>query len=187
MTPPTTTDPAIILPNPADLAGHKTLPIDIGRLLLLMRWLEEADTQYLMGAKPDEPRGGTPFAWPPSFHDEAGRSVNAVDCSGFGRYAIWFLTHGQVVIPDGTSAQFDWFHAQDFKEDVHDQYDAVGGLHDGHLRVNICTSEDGHAYGHFWFTYGGLTDESWGGHGPGSRAFNAAVLERIVRKVFVIY
>ncbi len=176
-----------ITPNPADLAGYKTLPVDFGRLQLLMHTLEASGTKYLMGAKPDEPHGGTPFNWPPSFHDESGNEVNAVDCSGFGRYCIWFITHGKVLIPDGTCAQFDWFTNQGFKSYGPEGYAENGDNRDGHLRVNICTSEDGHAYGHFWLDLDGITDESWGGNGPSSRAFNTAVLTRIVRRTFVIY
>jgi hypothetical protein len=171
----------ILTPNPADLAGYPTLPIDNARLAMLLAHCEDAGTGYLMGAKADEP-----FSWPPRWHDEAGQSVNGVDCSGFFRYSTWFATHGQVTPPDGTSQIKPWLDRMGFKRHPGSDYDAVCGLKDGHLRVCITEREDGHPYGHVWEDRDGLTEESYGGNGPGSRSFATGVLERIVTDIYVL-
>lgn len=162
-------------------AQYQTLLLPARSLIALTHECQARGVGYALGAKAPEPVfKGQRLTAPPPF--------TAIDCSGFFRFALYACA-GRVVVPDGSSNQNDWLRTGSFKhhEVTGDpQGYAAANPSDGRLRVCVCRREDGHAYGHIWFTWNGRTYESYGGHGPGSRAVVNGILEHLCDDVYVL-
>ncbi len=96
-----------------------------------------------------------------------------LDCSGFARTLLMFAGGGPEEgafrhLPDGSYTQGEWFRRQGFKQTT----PGASALHDGRLRVNVHHADDKDETGHIWLAVNGHTVESFGGHGPGERAWN---------------
>jgi len=108
--------------------------------------------------------------------DEDSHDIDAIDCSGFVRYAVAKATNEQVVMPDGSFIQHEWceqsgLHKLGQYSDV--QY-AKGDPH--RLFVGFIAPHEGHP-GHVWLVYKGQTLESHGGGaGVDSRPWDTAIL-----------
>ena len=98
--------------------------------------------------------------------------IAGVDCSGFVR---WLLYHalGQPPVfglPDGSVQQHEWVQAQGFTPcDAKD-----GHLLDDVTRIAFLPPEaTTEGIGHVLITLNGVTHESYGHHGPGSREWGS--------------
>lgn len=120
----------------------------------------------------------------PSLDCDSSR-IRSIDCSGWARYAIYRATNGAVRMPDGSQAQKGWCARQGFKVST---YDADGaGRHDGALRIAFASPDPGDEWPrHVWLIKDGMTMESYGGHGVGSRRWNDHVLAPIVTVCYVL-
>jgi hypothetical protein len=142
------------------LTGFATLNINLSLMLAYIAAAMSKGVQYGFGAK--DPNLGT---WPIDYH--------SIDCSGFVRAALAYSTHGQTQrydMPDGSFLEADWFAAQGFKKT---SYDMTANV-DEHVRVAIHrpNGHGGDPIGHIWLIFKGQSIESYGGHGPGRRAWN---------------
>lgn len=139
------------------LAGFATIIVTIALLLSALSACQFRGVSYGLGSKPPEP-----FSVKPNFR--------LIDCSGFVRWALWVATRGQLLLPDGSYVQHDWFTKQGFKLTDY----ANAALQDGHLRIafHAPNGRGGDGTGHVWLIYAGETLESYGGHGPGRREWD---------------
>ena len=104
---------------------------------------------------------------PPLAIDEAGASVEAVDCSGELRWLVFHLTGGRDVFPDGSAAQHEFCDKVGFKKSLPLDLTLSGGV----LRAAFLTPQsqrDG--IGHALLAINGATYESHGSAGPSSRS-----------------
>jgi cell wall-associated NlpC family hydrolase len=124
--------------------------------------------KYRLGAKPR--MGAVP-----------GKDFTSADCSGFVRWLVNAATSGQTTLPDGSVCQHDWCKAQGFQAVPYS--DAAKS--DSVLRVAFMAPA-GKDPGHVWLIINGRTVESYGGHGPGRRAWDTPVLKRRASACFVL-
>jgi len=115
-------------------------------------------------------------------------SIKQIDCSGFVRLMIYKLTmlsdpfSKGLVIPDGSFNQGEWFEKNNFKPSDTESCKLL----DGKLRLLWMTPKQGGGVGHIAFVLNGVTYESYGGHGPGSRKFTGKSNFQKIAKVFVL-
>lgn len=139
---------------------YPNLAVTVQGLRTYLHACEAHGVKYGFGEKCPEPHlGQLPIVF------------GEIDCSGFARSSVKFASGGKIVMPDGSYQQGDWFAAQGFKRTDNSNC----ALNDGHLRVCIHHPDHIDETGHIWFVVGGRTIESYGGHGPGSRAWNAVL------------
>lgn len=139
------------------IAGYPNMPIDYDRLTEYLRACEAHGVTYGFGSKcPEAHIGKLPIVY------------GEIDCSGFFRTAICYATNEELTPPDGSYTQGDWLSAKGYKATKPEYC----GLQDGHVRVCVHHPDDLDGTGHIWIVRNGVTTESYGGHGPGSRAWN---------------
>ena len=174
---------SILTGKASSVAGFASVALDVGKLLDALRACEARGVSYGLGSKaPEHTSGPYVFDYPPTF--------NAVDCSGWIRWAIYHATGGALLIPDGSANQNDWAGQQGLKhygpDNAHVMYQSVGGNKDNYLRVAFCRANPTEPIGHVWLLFNGFTMESSGGVGPHSRPFDTPVLERIITDLYVL-
>lgn len=91
------------------------------------------------------------------------------DCSGYARWLLYHATHGALLLPDGSWNEYAALLADGFKPSAA----ANTVLHDGHVRVCVHIADERDETGHIWIVLNGRTYECYGGHGVGSRNWNA--------------
>ena len=142
------------------LAGFALLGIDWARFEQYENATVDKGIRYGFGSK--DPHLG---AWPVDY--------TSIDCSGYVRAILAYATHQQTTqngMPDGSFLEADWFKAQGFKAiDYSTAPDWAS-----HLIVGIHRpgGRGGDAVGHIWLCIHGHTIESYGGHGPGTHAWD---------------
>lgn len=146
-----------LTPGTGALEGFRVMPLDTAKLEGGLHQCEAVPVHYGMGDKAPEP-----FSFPPNFH--------AIDCSGFARWVIFHATGGDVLMPDGSYVQSDWCEQHGFKKTDY----ANAANHDGHVRIAFHHpgGRGGDGTGHVWIILNGMSLESYGGHGPGSRSYS---------------
>ena len=109
--------------------------------------------RYRLGAKADS-------------LDQQLAEIDHIDCSGFTRILVYKACG--TVIPDGSWHQREYLRKSRFKQSTVD----AGKLKDGMLRMFVLPQQPGPGVGrHVGFILNGMTYESYGGNGPGSRAW----------------
>jgi hypothetical protein len=135
---------------------------DLNKPLEIAKYLESIGVTYVFGGK-DQSLIQSPTC---HFSDDLG-AISGLDCSGFVGVCLWHMTAGSVNLEGlGSQEQGAWAERMGFKESTPD------GLGAGNLYLFMlpCSaSSDG--IGHVGFVRDGLTAESYGHHGPGSRAW----------------
>jgi hypothetical protein len=111
--------------------------------------------RYAMGAKPELGSASNYWSW--------------ADCSGFVRWLLYGAAG--VTLPEGSVEIHDWCRANKFQ--VVD-YRLSGSLMDDRLRIAFINPTQAEP-GHVWLVINGQTIESYGGHGPGRRPWNAPI------------
>lgn len=161
-----------------DFAGHIT--IDVSQALFAQ--FEEycnGRFHYQMGGK-----CSNLGQFPPTF-ELNGQPCDGVDCSGYVRAILEYATAGGLSgMPDGSFVQDDWFKSQGFKASEY----AECGNNDNLVRVCVHrpNGRGGDPTGHIWLCVNVHTVESYGGHGPGNRPWNDALLVSLVDDVYVL-
>lgn len=151
------------------MSEYKVLQeFDVKKLLSLTSAAQKRKIPYAFGVK--HALGSDVSVW-----------SSGIDCSGWVRYVIYQCCK-QIKIPDGSWNQAAWAEAQGFKSYGKAGYLANAGLKDGRVRLCQFTGNPGH----IWFTWNGMTYESYGGNGPGSRKWNTLGLLTRVQHVFVL-
>lgn len=137
---------------------YKVLPIDLGKFNACAALLIAKMVRYVFGGK------ANPISLnPPTLPD------GGIDCSGFMRWLVYHATDGKVDIGDGSYDQGENLRGRGLK--LTDPANCA--LEDGHLRICIHHPDDLDSTGHIWAVRNKVTTESYGGHGPGHRAWNA--------------
>lgn len=143
------------------LAGHVVCPVDWDKFADFKGRCYAAHVAYGWGSK--DPGCGS------------GRvGFTRIDCSGFARTLLMYAAGGpdggaMRLMPDGSYTQGDWLAAQGFKPTAPEN----SALADGHLRCCVHHPDGMDEAGHIWLACNSHTIESFGGHGPGQRAWNA--------------
>lgn len=108
--------------------------------------------------------------------------IQEIDCSGYSRYILAKATNQQLVIPEGSLNQFDWFKLQGLQDVPYSQK----GFSDQYEGLVICYMEqDG--LRHVWFVHEGETYESSPAvGGVGSRIWSAGILRRHVTACWLL-
>ena len=143
----------------------KTIDVDRNKLVDLIKRSQDGHIKYRLGAKCDllnKPE-----------------EITHIDCSGYVRWLIYQISG--VDIRDGSWVQRKWIQSQGFKPTDYDNC----ALNDDRLRIAFMNAQDGKA-GHVWLIANGMTIESYGGKGPGRRAWNHRTLKRGVDFTFVL-
>lgn len=140
------------------------MPIDKSKLDSndYINYCRDHGVKYGFGAKET---GETLGTFPPGYKE--------IDCSGFMRAFIAYLTNRQDLMPDGSWNEKDWLIAQNYQKVPFSD----SGLSDGGVR--ICVFEESGKTGHIWLCYNGKTYESHGSMGPSNRMWNDPILEQI--------
>lgn len=146
---------------------YETIPWDVEKMRRLTAEAQRRRITYLFGGKH-------------ALDSEIAGWKLGIDCSGWVRYL--FKWCAGTTIPDGSWNQAAWCESQGFKSYGKAGYLLNAGLKDG--RVRLATFA-GHP-GHIWLCWMGRTYESYGGHGPGSRAWSTPGLVARVQHVFVL-
>ena len=94
-----------------------------------------------------------------------------VDCSGLVRLFLNRITFDHLIIPDGSWHQNKWAMGYPLRPC---DYSDCAKL-DDRLRIAFMAPGRG-KHGHVWLCVNGHTIESYGGHGPGRRAWNVKPL-----------
>jgi len=142
----------------------KTIPVDRTRLVEALESCENRVT-YNLGAK--VPLDAEPGA------------IKKIDCSGWARWLVHFITHGETTMPDGSQNQLAWCRESNFKLTEFGNC----ALTDGRLRICFMRAKPG-GHGHVWLCINGRTIESYGGHGVGRRKWDT--LKRSVCATYVL-
>lgn len=146
---------------------YETLDIDPHDIPVLTKKLENLGCKYKLGAKA-------------SSIDAQFADIRAIDCSGFTRLIV--RRCGGPVIPDGSAMQLNWLVDNHFKPSSVE----YAKLHDDILRMFVLPQQPGKGVGrHVGFVLNGMTYESYGGHGPGSRPWTGKGYQAKCR-VFVV-
>ena len=155
------------------------MSVNLEKLLALHAECERRGIKYGLGAKAPA-MAATPA------------QIARIDCSGYVRWLLWQASGGALKLPDGSQNQRDWCE-KNLRE--------VGSYRDAAQymtgkRLFIAFIRPGYngcgPVGHVWLLLDGdpgmgvtaETVESYGGHGPGSRPWNARTLMREVYSVF---
>lgn len=156
---------------PDVLIGYNVMPIDKSELdsdayILACR---AQNITYGLGDK--DPVLG---AFPPDY--------SCIDCSGFMRTFVYYLTNGEIKLPDGSWNQLDYFKSNNFKPYTFSETGSVDNI----VRVAVY-EQSGHT-GHIWMTYRGRTYESHGSAGPSHRDWDVPVLASLaaLTQVFAV-
>ena len=173
--------------------------IQLAKLKSTFAQLERQGVQYGLGAKAE---GYTISGvhWNPNSNGHLTTPVNTlqhIDCSGFVRYILFQATDGALVIPDGSQAQREWFEAAADRGDTHKlaQYsDANTYISESRLFIGFIKPNTNGCgpVGHVWLIgqfdedVSAETMESYGGHGVGSRNWNAIPLRTEVYSVYAL-
>lgn len=140
------------------------LPLDPGKLRAYLAECEKRGVRYDLGAKAPS---GHLADFPPDY--------SRIDCSGFVRAMLAYASAGEIVIPDGSVNQRNWFAARNFKPAAFSNCSEL----DGRLRICfLAPSDTPERIGHVWLCLNARTLESYGAHGPGSRAWNSGLLAK---------
>ena len=143
------------------LEGHVVAPINIVKFAAFKQACYNAHIPYSFGGKDKHPGSGK-VSFP-----------LGIDCSGFIRTLLMYSCEGAMDdMPDGSYTQGEWFASKDFLSVP--PSDCANA--DGHIRVCVHHPDSLDETGHIWLTIGNKpvhTVESFGGHGPGERAWNA--------------
>ena len=102
--------------------------------------------------------------------------IHAIDCSGEVRYLTAKSTNQQTIMPDGSFYQRLWCEQQQLHKLA--QYSDVQYAANDPSRLFICFIEPNahESIGHVFFVCAGVTYESHGGVGVGSRPWDTPVL-----------
>lgn len=142
------------------LAGFTVAPINLAKFADFKQRCYNAHVAYGFGSKDPNPGSGKV-------------GFDEIDCSGFVRTLLMYACEGAMdAMPDGSYTQGEWLAAQGFKRSD----PANCALADGHIRCCVHHPNGKDETGHIWLVVGGSsvhTVESFGGHGPGERAWNA--------------
>ncbi len=144
-------------------------PLDPERLRRYLASCQAHGVGYELGAK-----AGDLEAVPPDY--------TAIDCSGWVRAAVAVATEGRTILPDGSVVQNEWCAAQGLKRSTW----SACRLQDGLTRIAFIRPNRFRTVGHVYLTRLGRTLESWGGHGPGSRAVTTHILSAETTDVYVL-
>lgn len=137
-------------------------PIDVSMLWTVLHHLQHYEVPYRLGGKAPYLTCDTSLCKP------------GLDCSGFVRYAIAKATNQQLIIPDGSATEHEWFEAQGAHRV---NYPDIGQYGEGRLFIAFMNPAP---IGHVWLVSEGFTLESYGHHGPGSRVWNIPMFMHIV-------
>lgn len=142
------------------LSGHTIAPINLAKFAAFKAECYAKHVSYGWGMKDPNPGSGRV-------------GFTEIDCSGFVRTLLMYACEDAMdAMPDGSYTQGEWLAAKGFKPTD----PANCGLSDGHLRINVHHPDHRDEAGHIWIVVGGATVhsvESFGGHGPGERTWNA--------------
>lgn len=156
------------------LNGYSMVPVDLPYMKQLHMDCQAIPVRYKMGAKPP--------------HIEAVPiGTDKSDCSGYMRWLLYHATHGALLLPDGSWNEYAALLKDGFKPSLA----ANAAAHDGHVRVCIHVADNRDETGHIWTVVNGVTYECYGGHGVGSRAWNATLssgyrLDELATHVYVL-
>lgn len=139
-------------------------PVSLSKLLAYHQLGEEAGIDYSLGAKPA--------------FEKTPDQIRVSDCSGWSRYLLYHATDHALVLPEGSAEQHEWCDSKG----LHKVTYANAVQYGSPSRLFICfivpeTQPDG--IGHVWMLHGqgeqARTVECYGGHGVGSRVYNASI------------
>lgn len=122
----------------------KVIGVDREKLVEVIKSSMDGHISYKMGGK--ALTLNTPWS-----------NIDKMDCSGYVRKMIHDITHGQVIIPDGSWNQRDWVQKQGFATCNYKDCSKKDDI----LRIAFLNTENGEA-GHVWLCVSGLTIESHG-------------------------
>lgn len=167
------------LPQATDgpLAGFTSVDIDLDKLAANKQAAYDAHVPYKFGGK--DPRPGQGLI----------DYTSGIDCSGFVRTLLMYASNGVLdEIPDGSWNEDTFFADQGFKKGDDSDYNADAMNSDGLVRVAVhrANGRGNDSTGHIWIVVNGHTVESYGGHGPGERAWDTQKLLDIVDDFFVV-
>ena len=103
-----------------------------------------------------------------------------IDCSGYARVLMHAISHGKIIMPDGSFNQNSWCRSQGLKRTDYDN----ASLPDDRLRIAFIRPPDKNR--HVWYIINGQTIESCGGYGPHRRSWNSSVLMKNVDDCYVV-
>ena len=148
-----------------------TVPLALGRLQAYLAACVARSVGYGLGCKA-----------PAQFLDACPPEYRLIDCSGWVRAALANATRMRTLVPDGSVNMNDWCGAQGLKRS-----NLVSTmLRDNIVRIAFHRPNDADNIGHVWLTYNGMTMESWGGHGPGSRPWSTHILKILCTDVYIL-
>jgi hypothetical protein len=92
------------------------VPVDLELMEQVFSVQERQGTAYGYGVKADqgEDANGKPYTLERDSH-----TIKEIDCSGESRYLLAKATDQQLIIPDGSQAQREWFEAKAAAGEVH--------------------------------------------------------------------
>jgi hypothetical protein len=175
----------------------KIARVDLNSLERDFAQLERQGVAYGLGAKAE----GYTYKgrqWNPNSTRKLSTPVSTIehlDCSGFVRYLLYRATDAKLEIPDGSQNQREWCEQQAAAKLLHkvskyentNKYLTKERLFIAFIKpwTNGC-GEIGHVWlvGQFNKDSFAETMESFGGHGVGSRLWNARTL---LREVYSVY
>ena len=148
---------ALVKAKTGPLAGYTVMPIDMVKFMAFKQACYAAHVAYGFGSKDPNPGSGK-------------IGFTEIDCSGYVRTLLMFAAGGAMsAFPDGSYTQGEWLAAKGFKPTA-----ASNGANlDGCLRCYVHHPDTLDETGHIFLTINGHTIESFGGHGPGERRWNA--------------
>lgn len=132
------------------------------RFLTVCTALMDGHVSYSFGSK------ASPLSADPS-------AIHRIDCSGFVQYVIYHSALSPIRWPAGSYNQEVYCRDAGFRRVPYDD----ASLQDDWLRIAFLPSRNGNPR-HVWFILNGVTLESYGGHGPGSRPWDTARLRNNV-------
>ena len=160
---------------PSDDFPYPLVPLDLGKLDGYLSRCEWRGVGYELGAKAHDL-----LAIPPDY--------TVIDCSGWVRAAVAVATEGwdvgptasvkrpALLLPDGSVNQHDWCDQAGLKKST----PAALLLPDPWVRIAFLVPSPQHKIGHVFLCHRGMTRESWGGHGPGSRPVTSHISEGVL-------
>jgi hypothetical protein len=153
----------MIIPMAEPGSGH--IPhISLSKILAYHQLGMTAGIGYLLGAKPAM--------------DKVPAQIKVSDCSGWSRYLVYHASQHQLLLPEGSVQQHEWadrngLHPVSFADAV--KYGSVSRL----FLCFIVPETQPDKIGHVYMLHGcgekARTMECYGGHGVGSRKYNASI------------